>query len=107
MVSAFGPSSPLNPVPGAIQSAFIGQQQAAARPREKPKSEQVDPRRVPVRDDVRLSDPAKAEAVDPKPDAAEEWKHRRPRQQHRDPRFAAAEPPSSDDSGEHALDVKA
>ncbi|MFZ9881504.1 MAG: hypothetical protein ACO3QC_08900 [Phycisphaerales bacterium] len=107
MVSAFGPS-PIQPVaPGAIQAAFIGQQQAAARPREKAKPEPVDPRRTQVRDDVRLSDPAKAEAIDPKPDAAEEWKHRRPRGQQRDTRFAASEPASPEDSGEHRIDLKA
>ena len=62
-----------------------------------------------VRDEVRLSDPAEAQAVDSKPDAAEEWKHQRGGQQrHRDPRFQAAAPRrDGDDNGEHTLDLKA
>jgi hypothetical protein len=77
-VSAFG-SNPIPQVPGAVQSSLIAQQSSGPRAREKTKpqdSERV--RRSEVRDEVRLSDPIAAQAIDSKPDAAEEWKHKRP-----------------------------
>jgi hypothetical protein len=47
-----------------------------------------------------------ADAIDPKPDAAEEWKHRRPRTPHRDPRFAPA--PRAEGDGEVGhIDIQA
>lgn len=76
-VTSFGPS-PIPQVPGAVQSSLIGQQSAGPRAREKNKPQEADaPRRLVVRDDVRLSDPLSAQAIDGKPDAAEEWKHNR------------------------------
>ena len=51
---------------------------AAPRPREKTKPQDAEaPKRFMVRDEVRLSDPISAQAIDAKPDAAEEWKHKR------------------------------
>lgn len=111
-MSAFGPT-PIPPTPGAIQASFIAQQGTGARPRDKARPQDADGRsgaaRGIVRDEVRLSDPAEAQAVDSKPDAAEEWKHQRGGQQrHRDPRFQAAAPRrDGDDNGEHTLDLKA
>ena len=110
-VSAFGPA-PIPPtpgvLPGAIQASFVAQQAQAARPRDKTKPQDADPRRTAVRDEVKLSDPLEPQAVDIKPDAAEEWKHQRRGQQHpRDPRFQPAAPRRADDDGEHTLDLKA
>lgn len=113
-MSAFGPT-PIQPsIPGVIQSAFIAQHTTGAKPREKTKPQDADTRRVLARDEVRLSDPMKAEAIDPKPDAAEEWKHRRPRtprddgqkNRRRDPRFGP-DPRSDDDGGISHIDLKA
>lgn len=99
-MSAFGPS-PISPIsPGAVQSAFIAQHAAGPKAREKTKPQEADPRRSAIRDEVRLSDPAQADPVDPKPDAVEEWKHRRSGGGHRDPRFAASEPRRANDDGE-------
>jgi hypothetical protein len=55
-----------------------------------------------VQDEVRLSDPAEAQEIEPKPDAAEEWKHRRTPHQHRDGR---RDPSPGDDRP--SLDIKA
>ena len=83
-MSAFGPT-PIPPTPGALQASFIAQQGTGPRPREKARPQDADGRsgaaRGIVRDEVRLSDPAEAQAVDSKPDAAEEWKHQRGGQQ--------------------------
>ncbi|MEY3027149.1 MAG: hypothetical protein RLZZ238_2046 [Planctomycetota bacterium] len=76
-MSAFGPT-PIPPTPNAVQASFIGQQAQGPRAREKNKPSEADAtRRFVIRDEVRLSDPAEAQTVDSKPDAAEEWKHRR------------------------------
>jgi hypothetical protein len=66
---------------------LIAQQSTAPRPREKTKAEETAAsRRAAIRDEVRLSDPGEAQPVDIKPDAAEEWKHRKPGDQRQDGR---------------------
>jgi len=76
-VSSFG-SNPVPQVPGVVQASLIAQQASAPRPREKTKPQDAEaPKRFVVRDEVRLSDPLSAQAIDAKPDAAEEWKHKR------------------------------
>jgi len=101
-VSAFGPA-PIPPNPNAVQASFIAQHAAGARPRDKAKTREADsPRRVTVQDEVRLSDPAEAQEVEPKPDEAEEWKHRRTPHLHRDGR---RDPSPGDDRP--SLDIKA
>ena len=76
-VSAFG-SNPIPQVPGAVQASHIAQQASAPRAREKSKPQDSErAKRFEVRDEVRLSDPIAAQAIDSKPDAAEEWKHKR------------------------------
>ena len=104
-MSAFGPT-PIPPTPGAVQASFIAQHANGARPREKAKTREADPRRVVTRDEVKLSDPLLAQAVDSKPDAAEEWKHRRGGSQYHDPRQASADPRNDAGDGEHKLDIK-
>ena len=106
-MSAFGPT-PIPPTPGAVQASFIAQYATAARPREKAKTKEADPRRVSTRDEVKLSDPTLAQAVDAKPDAVEEWKHRRGgSQSYHDPRNAMAEQRRDENDVEHKLDIKA
>lgn len=57
---------------------MIAQQANAPRPRDKNKPQDANGARRPsVRDEVRLSDPIAAQAIDSKPDAADEWKHKR------------------------------
>ena len=76
-VSAFG-SNPVPQVPGVVQSSHIAQQASAPRAREKSKPQESErAKRFEVRDEVKLSDPIAAQAIDSKPDAAEEWKHKR------------------------------
>jgi hypothetical protein len=76
-VSSFG-SNPVPQVPGVVQASHIAQQASAPRAREKAKPQEADrPKRFEVRDEVKLSDPIAAQAIDAKPDAAEEWKHKR------------------------------
>jgi hypothetical protein len=76
-VSAFGPN-PIPQVPGAVQASHIAQQASAPRAREKSKPQDSErTKRFEVRDEVKLSDPLAAQAIDSKPDAAEEWKHKR------------------------------
>lgn len=76
-VSAFGPN-PIPQVPGAVQASHIAQQASAPRAREKSKPQDSErTKRFEVRDEVKLSDPIAAQAIDSKPDAAEEWKHKR------------------------------
>jgi hypothetical protein len=105
-MSAFGPSPiPSNP-PGVILTSFVAQQAAGPKAREKTKPQDADARPFVVKDEVRLSDPMQADAVDPKPDAAEEWKHRRPRTPHRDPRFPNAPRTDPGDEGGH-IDIQA
>lgn len=79
-MTSFGPS-PIPQTPGAVQSSFIAQQSSAARAREKDKPKDADKPRSLVRDEVRISDPLEGDGIDPKPDAVEEWKHRRNRGQ--------------------------
>lgn len=106
-MTSFGPT-PIPQTPGAVQSSFIAQQAAGPRARERNKPQEASPRRAMVRDEVKLSDPLEAQAVDAKPDAVEEWKHQRGGGQHRDPRFAAAQPRRPDaDGGTHKLDITA
>ena len=89
-MSAFGSGPiPTNP-PGVILTSFVAQHAAGPKAREKTKPQDADARPFAVKDEVRLSDPMQADAIDPKPDAAEEWKHRRPstpRRPGRDGRF--------------------
>lgn len=89
-----------------MQASFIAQQTPAARPREKSKAEESARTRREIRDEVRLSDPAAAEAVEAKPDAVEEWKHERPRDPRRDGRLAPRNP-GDDGAPESRLDIKA
>ena len=58
-----------------------------------------------IHDEFRLTDPMRAEEVDFKPDAVEEWKHRRHHTGHVDPRFVVANTPDAPDETSH-LDVK-
>lgn len=104
-MTSFGPA-PIPQVPGAIQASFIAQQASGPRPREKTKPQEADPRRLVNRDEVHISDPVKSEEIDPKPDAVEEWKHRRPRDPRRE---RSPETPKSrgDGDGEMHLDVRA
>ena len=105
-MSAFGPSPiPTNP-PGVILTSFVAQHAAGPKAREKNKPQEADARPFAVKDEVRISDPMQADAIDPKPDAVEEWKHRRPRTPHRDPRFAPA--PRAEGDGEVGhIDIQA
>ena len=111
-MSAFGLGPiPTNP-PGVILTSFVAQHAAGPKAREKTKPQDADPRPVVVRDEVRLSDPMQADAIDPKPDAAEEWKHRRPstpRRLGRDGRFNQPRANGDDDGdGEvRHIDVQA
>jgi hypothetical protein len=93
-------------MPGAIQSSFIAQQASGPRAREKTKPQEADPRRSTIRDEVRISDPVKSEAVDPKPDAVEEWKHRRPRDPRREQALETPKP-RAEGEGETHLDIRA
>ena len=77
-MSAFGSGPiPTNPL-GVILTSFVAQHAAGPKAREKTKPQDADARPFAVKDEVRLSDPMQADAIDPKPDAVEEWKHRRP-----------------------------
>ncbi|RLS90448.1 MAG: hypothetical protein DWI09_00260 [Planctomycetota bacterium] len=107
-MSAFGPT-PIPVTPSAVQASFIAQHATGARAREKSKPQEADAKRSTVRDEIRLSDPLEAQAVDSKPDAVEEWKHQRGGRQYHDPRLAAADPRriDDDDQTEHKLDLKA
>lgn len=104
-MTSFG-SNPIPPVPGSIQASFIAQQASGPRAREKTKPQEADPRRSAIKDEVRISDPVKEEELDSKPEAVEEWKHRRPRDPKRD---QASEPtaPRADGDGETRLDIRA
>jgi hypothetical protein len=54
---------------------------------------------------VRITDPIESDGIDPKPDAVEEWKHRRPRSDERRPKV---EDDPRADGGDHIrLDIKA
>jgi hypothetical protein len=105
-MSSFGPAPIPSSVPGAVVSSYVGQAAQAPRARDKQKPQESTPFRQVVRDEVRLSDPQAAEAVDPKPDAAEEWKHRRKGAPRREPRSddAIADPA---DGGAGHLDISA
>ncbi|MFM7134828.1 MAG: hypothetical protein ACKO0W_10980 [Planctomycetota bacterium] len=105
-MSAFGPSPIVPNTPGAVQASFIAQQTPSARPRETRRPEETARPRREVRDEVRLSDPAAAQRVEAKPDAAEEWKHERPRDGRPTPRPQAKDAPG-DDAGERRIDIKA
>lgn len=104
-MSSFGPV-PIPPTPGAIQSSFIAQQASGPRAREKNKPQEADARRSIIKDEVQISDPVKSDEVDPKPDAVEEWKHRRPRDPRREQAFDSQKP-RKDGDGETHLDIRA
>lgn len=104
-MTSFGPT-PIPPTPGAIQSSFIAQQATGPKAREKNKPQEADAPRSIIKDEVQISDPVKADEVDPKPDAVEEWKHRRPRDPRRDQAFEQPKPRTGDD-GETHLDIRA
>jgi hypothetical protein len=104
-VTSFGPN-PIHQLPGAIQSSFIAQQSTAPRAREKTKPQEADAPRVRAKDEVRLSDPVQGDEVDPKPNAVDEWKHRRPRDQRREHTPDAPKPRDEGD-GEKRLDIRA
>ena len=104
-MTSFGPN-PIPHLPGAIQSSFIAQQATAPKAREKTKPQEADAPRSRSKDEVKISDPIKAEEIDPKPDAVEEWKHRRPR----DPRQEQSRDtprPRAEGEGESRLDIRA
>lgn len=103
-VTSFGPT-PIPQTPGAIQSSFIAQQANGPRAREKNKPQDAERPRSVIRDEVRISDPVQSEEIDPKPDAAEEWKHRRKR----DPRREQVADPQKQPpgEGEMRLDIRA
>lgn len=104
-MSAFGPS-PIQPLmPSVVQSSLIAQQASNAKARVKNKLQDADPKRPLIHDELRLTDPMRVEEVDFKPDAVEEWKHRRQRAGHVDPRFIAADTQGPSDETSH-LDVK-
>lgn len=104
-MSSFGPA-PVPPLaPGAVQASYIAQAAQPPRTRDKGKPQESTPFRQVVRDEVRLSDPQAAEPVDPKPDAAEEWKHRRKGGPARDAR--PSPPPAASEAGEGHLDISA
>ena len=98
-MSAFGPA----PVPGAVQASFVAASAQGPRPREKSRPQDADPPRPVARDEVRLSDPLRADAVDAKPDAVEDRRQGRGRNQ-----VARRAPPAPDpaDSAPR-LDVRA
>ncbi|MFM1821906.1 MAG: hypothetical protein RI967_172 [Planctomycetota bacterium] len=105
-MSSFGPA-PIPPLaPGAVQASIIAQVAQAPRVRDKGKPQEATPFRQIVRDEVRLSDPQAAEPIDPKPDAAEEWKHRRKGGRGHDPRFTPPPSPATE-PGEGHLDISA
>ena len=104
-VTSFGPA-PIPQTPGAIQASFIAQQASGPRAREKTKPQEADTPRFMIRDEVRISDPVKSEEIDPKPDAVEEWKHRRPRDPRREQKFETPKPRAEGD-GEAHLDIRA
>jgi hypothetical protein len=104
-VTSFGPT-PIPPTPGAIQSSFIAQQASGPRAREKNKPQEADAPRSIIKDQVQITDPVKSEEVDPKPDAVEEWKHRRPRDPRRDQAFETPKP-RAEGEGESHLDIRA
>ncbi|MFN5497130.1 MAG: hypothetical protein ACK5WD_09660 [bacterium] len=104
-MTSFGPN-PIPQMPGSIQASFIAQQASGPRAREKTKPQEADRPRSTIKDEVRISDPVKSEEIDPKPDAVEEWKHRRPRDPRRDQPFETPKPRSEGD-GEVHLDIRA
>jgi hypothetical protein len=103
-VTSFGPT-PIPQTPGAIQASFVAREASGPRAREKAKPQEADAPRTVIRDEVRISDPLKSEEIDPKPDAADEWKHRRNRDQRSDRTFELPKPRSESD-GEPHLDVR-
>lgn len=113
-MTSFGPT-PIPQTPGAVQSSLIAQQAGAPRARDKNKPQDADNTRRAVvrgevRDEVRLSDPIAAQAIDAKPDAAEEWKNEGGKHRHRDTRTDALRGQAKDrgdDSRGGSLDIKA
>jgi len=114
-MSVFG-STPIPPTscvgvaaPGVVQASFIAQHASGARAREKAKPKDADPPRRAVHDAVEIRDPLQAEAIDPKPDAAEEWKYRRNRggPHDRDTRTEVRKTSDAATDGVPHIDVKA
>ena len=106
-MTSFGPT-PIPQSPGSVQASFIAQQASGPRAREKTKPQDADRPRSMIRDEVRISDPLKAEEIDPKPDAVEEWKHRRNRDPRREAKFELPKPSNTGDGdGEKHLDIRA
>lgn len=105
-VTSFGPT-PIPNSPGVVQSSHIAQQASTPRARDKNKPQEADgTRRFVVRDEVRLSDPIAAQAIDGKPDAADEWKNEGGKHRRRDARPDAQSTPPNDTRG-GGLDIKA
>jgi hypothetical protein len=103
-MTSFGPS-PIPQTPGALQSSFIARESSGPRARDRAKPPEVDRPQFVIKDEVRITDPIESEAIDPKPDAVEEWKHRRPRSDERRPKV---EDDPRADGGDHIhLDIKA
>jgi len=103
-MTSFGPT-PIPQTPGAIQASFIARDAAGPRARERGKPPEAERPRFVVQDEVRIKDPAEADAIDPKPDAADEWKFRRPRGEQRRPK--AEDAPRTDGDDHVHLDIKA
>lgn len=104
-MTSFGPN-PIHQLPGAIQSSFIAQHATAPKPREKTKPQEGEAPRVRAKDEVTIADPVKGDEIDPKPNAVEEWKHRRPRDKRRE-HAPDAEKPRTEGDGEKRLDIRA
>lgn len=97
---------PIPQTPGALQASFVARDAAGPRAREKNKPQETDPPRLVIRDEVHISDPLESDPIDPKPDAVEEWKHRRDRDQRRQQVFEKPKPHAEGD-GESHLDIRA
>jgi hypothetical protein len=103
-MTSFGPS-PIPQTPGALQSSFIARESSGPRARDRAKPTEVDRPQFVIKDEVRITEPIESEAIDPKPDAVEEWKHRRPRSDERRPKVDDA--PRTDGEDHIHLDIKA
>jgi len=103
-MTSFGPS-PIPQTPGALLSSYIARESAGPRARDRAKPPEVDRPQFVIKDEVRITDPIESDAIDPKPDAVEEWKHRRPRSDERRPKVDDG--PPADGDGHIRLDIKA
>lgn len=109
-MSAFGPAPIQAPiqtlVSGAVQASHVAAQAQGPRAREKSRPQDADPPRPIARDEVRLSDPLRSDAVDPKPDAAGDHGQGRRQRAPREPQIARA-PGIAGADATPRLDVKA